>query len=215
MKIAIGAHVGEALPPPIYFNHISTIAHWAKKYDLMLLGTWRQKVAHARNTITEQSIKAGCSHVLFLDSDHLIPDDLLDHLVEHADDAMISGLICKRYFPYETVAYRFTVDGELQQCVVNVRDKVIEVDACAMGCTLINLDILKKLIKEGKMKQNCFYDDHFRSDLNFCIDLRKNGYKIFLDTRASIGHLGDPPVITPANAQSYRESYVDVDKWEE
>ena len=215
MKIAIGSHVGEAIAPLIYFNHISALTHWAKKYDLLMLGTWRQKVANARNTIMEQAIKNECTHVFFLDSDHLLADNLLDLLVDNADAAMISGLICKRYFPFETVAYRCTNDGEIQQCIISARNKVIEVDACAMGCTLINLDIVKRLMIEGKLKKSPFYDAHFRSDLNFCSDLRKANEKVLLDTRTSVGHLGDPPVITPENAQEQRESYVKAGKWDE
>lgn len=215
MKIALGIHVGEALLPPIYFNHLSVIASWAKKYDLLLLGTWRQKVANARNTIVDQAMKNACSHVFFMDSDHLFSDDLLDLLVENADAAMISGLICKRYYPYETVAFMNTSDGVIQQCIVDARDKIIEVDACAMGCTLINLDILSALFNEKKIKKPFFYDDHFRSDMNFCTSLRKCGQKVLIDTRTAIGHLGDPPVITPKNAQAHRENYVDLIKWEE
>ena len=208
MKIAVGAHVGEALPPPIYFNHCSVIAKWAKKYDLTMIGTWRQKVASARNTIVDAAIKAGCNNLLLIDSDHLLPDDLLDCLVENADAAIVSGLICKRYFPFETVAFKYTDDGEIHQCIVGARGKVIEVDACAMGCTLINLDILKKLFEDRKLNKPFFYDAHFRSDMNFCMNLRKLGERVLLDTRVDIGHLGDPPVITPSNAQGARERYL-------
>lgn len=208
MKIAVGAHIGEAISPQIYFNHSSVIALWAKKYDLTMVGTWRQKVASARNTIVDAAIGQGCNNLLLIDSDHLLPDDLLDCLVENADAAVVSGLICKRYFPYETVAFKFTSDTEIHQCMVTARGKVIEVDVCAMGCTLINLDILKSLYENKKLEKPFFYDEHFRSDMNFCMNLRKAGQRILLDTRVDIGHLGDPPVIMPSNAQEARERYV-------
>ena len=208
MKIAVGAHVGEAIPPPIYFNHCSAIARWARKYDLMMLGTWRQKVAKARNTIVDAAMDQGCSNLLLIDSDHLLPDDLLDCLVENADAAVVSGLVCKRYFPFETVAFKFTDDNEVHQCIVGARGKVIEVDVCAMGATLINLDILKSLHESGKLSKPFFYDAKFRSDMNICMNLRRLGQRILLDTRVDIGHLGDPPVITPSNAQEARERYV-------
>lgn len=210
MKIAVGAHVGEAIPPPIYFNHCSVIALWAKKYDLTMIGTWRQKVAKARCAIVDAAIGAGCSNLLLLDSDHLLPDEALDLLVENADAAVVSGLVCKRYFPFETVAFQFTDDREIHQCIVGARDKVLEVGVCAMGCTLVNLDILKSLYENKKLNKPFFYDAHFRSDMNFCMNLKKLGQRILLDTRIDIGHLGDPPVITPSNAQANRERYIEA-----
>lgn len=209
MKIAIGMHIDTAVLPSIYFNHISTIGIWNKNHDLTVVGTWKEKVAAARNHIVDGALSEKCSHLLLIDSDHLVPDELLDLLVENADAAVVSGLICKRYYPYDTVAFKCMPDGELQQCVIETRGKVIEVDACAMGCTLINLNIIAKWLKEGKLTAPVFHDrGKFRSDLNFFLDVRKLGGRILLDTRVEIGHMSDPLIVTPKNAQMLRERYL-------
>lgn len=202
MKIALGLHVAEAILPEVYFNHLHTMSKMARKHDLVLCGTSRIKVAPARNRIADQAIKEGCSHILFIDSDHILPDDMLDLLIESADAAMVSGLICKRQFPFEAVAFKFLPDGDFDEILIKERGKIIEVDGCAMGCTLVNLEHMQTLEKPY------FYDARMRSDLNIAVNFRARGFKILIDARVSIGHLGDAPIITPENADGLRAQCV-------
>ena len=198
MKIALGIHLAEAVLPQVYLNHIGAIARWARSYDLTLIGTYRAKVAAARNSIVDRAIKDGYSHIFFLDSDHIISDDLLDLLVESADAAMVSGLICKRIFPFDCVGFKCIEGGDLTQIVIHERDIVKPVDACAMGCTLVNLEEIKKL------KKPYFFDARFRSDINLCLSFRAIDCKVLLDTRAEVGHLGEPVVVRPSMAERLR-----------
>ncbi len=204
MKIALGTHVAEAILPEIYFNHLSCLSKMAKKHDLVLCGIARTKVASARNRIVEAAMDQKCSHILFLDSDHIVPDNMLDLLVESADAAMVSGLICKRLFPFDTVAFKFLPDGDLDEVIINERKKVIKVDACAMGCTLMNIECLHAL------NQPYFYDAKLRSDLNIAINFAQKGFKILLDTRVQMGHLGDAPIVTPDNADWMRKRCIEL-----
>ncbi len=197
-KIGLGIHLDSSVLPQVYLNHLSTISIWAKDYDLTILGLYRVKVASARNKIVEAAIKENLDHVLFIDSDHLIPENMLRLLLENADAAMVSGLICKRAYPYETVAFVFSNEDNLQLVNIYARDKVLKVDGCAMGCTLINIEQLKLL------KKPYFYDNERRSDLNLCVDFRKIGKDVLLDSRVSLGHLGEPPVVYPDNADELR-----------
>jgi hypothetical protein len=129
-------------------------------------------------------------------------------LVENADAAIVSGLICKRLFPYESIVYKCTPDGELQQCQINAVGKVLDVDACAFGCTLINIDFLVENYEKGKIEKPFFFDKSMRSDLNFCMSMRKLGGKVLLDTRVEVGHITEPSVVTFSNAQAMREDYL-------
>lgn len=196
MLIGLGLHVDTAILSPAYFNHLVSVASWGKKYNILVIGVDRMKVAAARNRITEEAIKGNCDYLLFIDSDHIVPDNLLDLLLENKDAALISGLICKREFPYETVAFKRDFNNDLQECFISEGcKKVVEVDAAAMGCTLINMSLLKKL------KPPYWFDGHFRSDINICLKFKDElGAKILIDTRAQVGHMGRIPVIYPSNA---------------
>lgn len=202
LKIAIGIHGEEVVRTKVYFNHITMIAGWTRQYEnIFLIGTEKQKVASARNVIVRGALKEGCTHWLSLDTDHEVRPDLLPLLLENADAAMVSGIIPKRAFPFSIVAFKkapFSPDPI--SLLLHPNTGVKEVDGCAMGCTLINLEKLQQLPKPY------FYDTaDRRSDLNLCHDLRARGERILVDTRAMAGHSPLPRTIWPDDAQELRE----------
>ncbi len=207
MKLAVGMHICEAVLSPIYFNHLSVIYAWAKKHDFMFIGVQRMKVAAARERIIEEALKADCTHLFFMDADHIMADNTLDLLCEHADTTMVSGLICKRCYPFETVAFKFVSDmkHELVAAQLKVNGKLYEVDACPFGCNLLNLERIREL------ESPYFFDGKFRSDISMCLRIREELIeKIYVDSRVLVGHLGDAPVVFPHTAQGMRESYIET-----
>ena len=201
--IGIGIIADTAIYPKVYINHLVTIALWAQKHQIKVFHTERVKVAQARNQITCKAIKDGCDYLMMLDTDHILPPDALDLLMENKDAAIVSGLICRRHFPYSPVMFKLSPSNALQEAFVNPDGKVHEVDACAMGCTLINMDILCTLPRP------IWVDDYYRSDLMLCEKVRHfTKAKILLDTRVIIGHLGDVPVIMPNNADEFRLKWI-------
>lgn len=198
-KIGVCIHVSEAITPAAYFNHIGAIQYWSNKYPVVVLGIQRFKVAMARKRLCDEAIKNGCTHALFLDSDHIVADNMLEVLMENKDAAMVSGLICKRLHPYTIVAFILTNEGDLVDSHLKPNTGVHEVAVCAMGCTLINLELIQKL------KKPWWHDEHFRSDINLGLKFQNElGAKILVDTRVVTGHLGDPPVIFPGHVDTIR-----------
>ncbi len=210
-RVGLGITVGGSVSGEIYLNHIGTIASWAKKFDLTLLGTCRTIIDSARNKIVKAAIEEKLTHVLFIDADHIIPESMLPLLLRNSDAAMVSGLVCKRGYPYETVAFMFDSNHKLCQAQVSARDKVLEVDGCAFGCTLINLSQLQLLDEPYFFNR----EKGFRSDLNLCMRFKDIGKRILLDTRIHIGHLGDTPQIFPHNAEEFRVKHLDKVRAEE
>ena len=206
MKLAIAMHICESVMAPVYFNHLSSTYAWAKKYTFMFIGVHRMKVAAAREKIIGEALKADCTHLFFMDADHIMADNTLALLFEHQDLAMVSGLICKRSYPFETVAFKFinVLDNELVSAQLKANGKLYEVDACPFGCNLINLEKIKKL------EIPYFSDGLFRSDIGMCLRIRLElQEKICVDSRVIVGHLGDAPVVFPHTAQAMREKHVE------
>lgn len=205
MKVGLGVHVVDTINAVAYLNHLPAVAGWAKKHEMAFVGARRLKVAAARNLIVDELLKLGCTHWLSLDDDHLVPDNMLDLLVENADAGMVSGLICKRGFPYEIVAFK-DVEG-MRSVTMRPDTGVKTVSVCAMGCTLINLEPLK----DGRIARPWFEDTReHRSDVNFCAKMRDVGMAIKVDTRVCVGHLCEPRVITPQVAEAWRKNHIDV-----
>ncbi len=197
MLIGLGIHLDLCILAPAYFNHLGAIANWNKKNDIILIGVQRMKVAAARRKITENAVRQNCDYLLFLDSDHIVPDNMLDLLLENKDAAMVSALICKRSLPYNTVGFKLDSNDELQEVLLHEDTGVVELDGCAMGCTLINMKLLKEL------KAPLWQDNHFRSDINLCLKFRRElDAKILIDTRVSVGHMRNPQAVYPNNAES-------------
>jgi hypothetical protein len=84
---------------------------------------------------------------------------------------------------------------------------LVSVDGCAFGCTLVNLEKLQKLPRPW------FYDDRVgRSDLNLCRAFRAVGERLLIDTRAAVGHLGDPTIVWPDTADDARQEVLRCSK---
>jgi hypothetical protein len=163
------------------------------------VGGSRDKVASARNFIVEKLLNSGCTHWLSLDTDHVYPLDLVARLVAmDADDVgLCSGLIRKRGQPFPFVTFK-AVNGVLNLCEVTPDSGVVELDGCAMGCTLVNIEAVMK----SGVEWPWFVDSAAgRSDVNFYKNVRAKGLRILVDTGLHVGHIGEPQVIWPIGRQ--------------
>ena len=210
VKIGLATHAFNFVDYKIAFNQEHAIATWAKKYDMVMIGKKGLDNATAREKICEMAIENGCTHILFLDQDHVVPVQMLDLLLENKDTAMVSGLVCKKGEGFKQVAFGMDSEGRYLELNLPLDGRIYEVAVCAFGCTIVNVEKLQKLEKPwfrdtceeffGK-KENC------RSDVNLCNMFRKQlKEKIFIDTRILIGHLGVEfcNVVYPQNAEFIR-----------
>ncbi len=219
LLIGIGTHAHSVMDYDVHYNHSSIFEEWAQVYALKMIGYKGLLAADARELICNISIEEKCSHLFILDADHLIPKETLEYLLESKDEAIISGLICRKFYPYAQVVWGKDDEHNTYLPVELPLDgKIYEVGVCCFGCTLINLEKLQELEKpwfrdtcapkaDGKCK-------NIRSDINLCDAFRANGEKVWVDTRILVGHSGVNLWIYPQNAKDlkafdhqYRESF--------
>ncbi len=147
----------------------------------------------ARNRIVQNALQKEVDYLLFIDADMVFPPDLLLRLLKH-DVPFVNALAFRRIKPHYPCIFNW---DEKNKCYVTVPyfGGLLEVDATGMPAVLIKIEIFKK------MKQPLYYyEDHlFSSDLTFCRNAKKLGYKILIDTDLKIGHLGEEVVITEDN----------------
>lgn len=207
MRIAICIHVFNYVDFDVYFNHLHSVATWSKKYDLVFVGKKGLDAAEARNMIIDKCFEEKCTHAFFLDGDHFIHDSALDYLVESKDEAMVSGLICKKGDKYQQVCWEIHKDPadnieKFYEVTLPLDGKLYEVSTCAFGCTLINLTEIKKL-KKPYFRDTFADGRNIRSDINLCKMFRDIGDKMWVDTRVLVGHEGQKRVVYPQNAEYY------------
>lgn len=144
----------------------------------------------ARNRIVQEALKAESTYVLFIDADMEFPQDMLLKLLEHKVP-MVNALAFRRTKPHYPCIFSWNEQEGCYETMVYTKG-LLEVDATGMAAHLIHTDVFKA------MKQPWYYyrDHQFSSDLTFCENARKLGYKILIDTDLKIGHIGEEIVIT-------------------
>lgn len=202
-RVAIAVHSYGHIDPMIYTNHISVFSEWIKSYNVVFLSLDGAKVAQARNLLVEKAIELECTHILFVDADHIIDNKMLPYLLGNEGASVVSGLVVKTSGNHDQVGFVNTdKNGYSNQVDLPLSGYSYDVDACAFGCTLINLEVFKEIEKPYfKDKTLRGLDGNLysrRSDMCFCDDVKKQGKRICIDTRVLIGHLGKPQVFYPS-----------------
>lgn len=208
-RIALCTHAFDMIDFSIHFNHVHCMMKWAKEFDLIHIGKKGLDAARARNQIVEMAAGQDCTHLFFMDADHYFPSNALPMLMECADEAMVSGLVCKKGEGFPQVVWMVQGSGPGRKYVawnLPLDGCAHEVGVCAFGCTLINMEKLLKLNKPW-FRDVCEGDDdkepnNIRSDVSICNRFREElKERIFVDTRVLVGHQGYAIAIYPQNAE--------------
>jgi hypothetical protein len=161
--------------------------------DVILTPTFKhtegyRDIADIRNNLVRQAQDAGCTHILFMDTDQTYPPDTISKLVSHDAD-IVGGVIHRRWEPYEPVLKR----GE-PGAYTKVPDKeaysgdVIDVDATGTGCILIKMIVFDCMRTPFQIIQH--NGRTVGEDIYFCQMAKKLGFDIKIDTSIQIDHLG-------------------------
>lgn len=128
-----------------------------------------------RDVCVRQAIEAGCTHLLFVDSDVMFNPDAIQKMIKHAENGIdiIGGRYNKKILPIES-----TVKEDIKE--------LSEVHFVPTGFLLVDMEVYKKI---GKPYFS-FEDGAESEDMYFCEKAIKNGYKVMCDPTIEIGHLG-------------------------
>lgn len=154
----------------------------------------------ARNALAKQAIDEGFDRVLWLDSDMEFASDFMKRLSADIDDGceMVSGLYFKRKAPVEPVIYKEVgyYHSEETKEVTPValtyeeypKDELFEVGGCGFGGVMMTVDLIKRVVAEFGQPFSPVMG--FGEDLSFCKRVSHIGAKMWCDSRAKMGHVG-------------------------
>lgn len=189
--IAIGFPLVDATVPVQFFTSFACMDK-PEQYTLLVPqfphGPWTGSIADARNSLVQQALDNGASHLLMLDTDQTYPPDCLTRLLSHGVD--VCGVrVHRRWMPFDPIFLR----GELGKYNHVPEDEMysgdlIPVDATGTGCLLFDMDVFLKMPRpwfafsqhEGKP---------VGEDIYFCSQAREHGIDIYVDTALEVGHL--------------------------
>ncbi len=144
----------------------------------------------ARNHIIEDALKNNSDYLLWIDADMIFTSDLLVKLLLHNKD-IINALAFRRVQPHYPCIFKWNTNSQCYE-TMKYSKGLLEVDAMGMSACLIKIDVFKKLKKPWYYYRN----NIFSSDLTFCWNAKKAGYKLWVDSSLKIGHLGSEKIIT-------------------
>jgi hypothetical protein len=186
----IPAQAAYSLPPMACYSRKHGI-----EVDMLPIGL--SLVYVAREQAVEACLQSDYDALLFVDSDMVVPMDLLTRLVD-ANKDIISALAFRRVPPYEPCIFKKCDRGDMQFWL-DYPKGLIEIQGVGMACTLI-----KRKVLETVQKPYFFPEPNIGEDLSFCIRAREAGFKIFCDTNMVCGHC-TTEVITEAHYLKWRE----------
>src|SRR3990167_10149358 len=180
--------VGIATMGTIKTRTLFSLVQLFKKNEANLI-TWEGCNVHqSRTNIVRTALKNDITHLLFVDSDMVFEPDALNILLEKDKD-IIGANYNMRKFPLTST---IKIHDEKGVKIYEPKSDMFECYAVSTGFMLIKMDVFKKIPtpwfayefdEKGDMKTG--------SDIWFCKQARKAGYKIYCDPTIQVGHIGD------------------------
>ena len=147
-------------------------------------------VYYARNRLANKAINEHYTHVLWLDSDMVFNEQVVDDLMEVGKD-MVCGAFVSRRPPYGPCVYTSIEKNHVTQ----VKDwglKPFRVDGCGFATVLTSVDLLQAVTQKFG---TCFQPtDYYGEDLAFCWRVKQLGYEIWCEPTVRVGHIAHMPV---------------------
>lgn len=148
-----------------------------------------QSPAQARNIAARQGLDNGCTHILFVDDDMILPPDTLLRLLSHDKD-VVTGLYLMRDYPHYPVIFDKVFEGGMNKYVF-LEDHVeglLPITNCGLGCVLIKTEVFRKL-EEPWVRLGEIQKDGWCDDIGFFNRVREAGFELFCDTEVKAGHI--------------------------
>lgn len=140
----------------------------------------------ARDKLAAEAIDGGFTHVLWLDSDMVFTDDLVDVLT-FCGKEFVTGICHSRRFPYVSCVFN-ALNPIARHEGAKYPTAPFEIKGCGFGCVLMTVDCLRR-VKERF--GTCFLPmAEYGEDLAFCKRFTDIGGRIYADPTAQIGHIG-------------------------
>jgi hypothetical protein len=169
------------------------------RYEFIWISMGEIFIPFAREMLADKALEFKCDYLFMIDDDMMAPPDLFYRLVKHDVD-IVAPLAFTRNAPHRPVMFS-TIEGfdevtrkpyYITNTVHNYpRNKLVECDAVGFGSALIKTEVFKGMPKQYFMgTMGCGEDVHF------CMQAKKAGFRVFMDTSTKLGHLSNPVVVT-------------------
>ena len=161
----------------------------------------------ARNRIANMAINEHYTHVLWLDSDMVFNDSILDDLMFSGKD-FVTGIYHARRKGYDSVIFK---DIELNNITrfEEYPNETFEIAGCGFGCVLTSVDLLSAVCLHYG---TCFTPlPSLGEDIAFCKRAKDLGYKLWCEPSVICGHIGHI-TIYPEDHEAWKKTISNYDE---
>lgn len=152
----------------------------------------------ARDKLARYAMNKGFTDVLWLDSDMVYTDEILEDL-QFSGKPFVTGICHGRRKPYLSCLFT-SYWPEVARWDEDYPTNTFEVAACGFAAVLIKTEILRAVIE--KFNTAFTPTEYFGEDVAFCDRARQLGYKVYAEPGVRLGHIGHI-TIYPEDAFSY------------
>ena len=145
----------------------------------------------ARNRLACKAVNENFTHVLWLDSDMVFSEQILEDLMFCGKD-MVCGAFVSRRPPYTPCIYSKLEPGGRVEKITEFGLNAFRVQGCGFACVLTSVDVIRDVqYKYG----TCFNPTpDYGEDLAFCDRVRSVGREIWREPTARCGHIAHVPI---------------------
>jgi len=157
-----------------------------------------------RDKLAKKAIDEGFTHMLWLDSDMIFSEELLDNLMFSGKD-FVTGIAHGRRAPHMSCLFKKIWPGVDRWQGHDYPTTTFEVGGCGFACVLIKTSIVKAVYE--KQGTAFFPMRELGEDLAFCKRARDLGFHIWAEPTVWLGHIGHITVY-PEYQDVYENSVV-------
>lgn len=158
-----------------------------------------------RDKIAKRAIECNFSHILWLDSDMIFTEDLLDDLLYSGKD-FVTGIAHGRRAPHMSCIFHKIYPTIERHEGCEYPTDTFKIGGCGMACVLIKTEIVKKVFEKNGTA--FFPMRELGEDLAFCKRAADCGAEIWAEPSVRLGHIGHITVY-PEYQEVYENSIVD------
>jgi len=180
------------------------------EYDFFLAIKSKSEQFRARNSIVTAALQMGCRYLLMIDDDNVINwkekaevfegyeflRKLLGHLKTDPKIGVVGALYYHRGGDYMPVIMKEAKDGGFYYMREDeIKGELQEVAVQGGGCMLFDTNIFSRI-------PSPWFEPEFQfgTDVQICVKIKKEGFKVCCDTSIVIGHVMNQRVtVTPQN----------------
>lgn len=144
----------------------------------------------ARDKLACRAVNDGYTHVLWLDSDMVFTEKILDDLMDCGKE-MVCGAFVSRRPSYDACVYKSIKKHEIER-IKEFGTRPFRVDGCGFACVFMTSELIQAVqLKFGTAFQPT---DYYGEDLAFCWRVGQIGREIWCEPTARCGHITHVPV---------------------